>query len=117
MYSNDSTTIETHIFNKQNGNEIYFNYSKAQRINILMMLDKLVNAFFGILYKILFGCGKNNETKQTNQKTNRPHNPQSLHWGSELKVQSLFQNEIPPSYLAFLQLYWMKRKFRGKVLM
>ena len=54
-YSDDSTTTATPIFNEQNGNKIYFSDSKAQRINILMVLDKLDGPFFGILYKILFG--------------------------------------------------------------
>jgi hypothetical protein len=54
-YSDDSTAIETPIFKEQNGNKIYFSDSKAQRIDILMVLDKLDGPFFGILYKILFG--------------------------------------------------------------
>ncbi len=62
---NFSTTLETQIFNERNGNKIYFNDSKAQRIN--MVLEKLAGPFFGILYKILFGCGKSNEMKQTNK--------------------------------------------------
>ncbi len=46
---------------------------------------------------------------------NVPLNPQSLHWGSELKVQSLFWKQIASSFPAFLQLCWMKRKFQKNI--
>ncbi len=35
------------------------------------MFDKLTGSFFGILYKILFDCGKNNDKHQTSQNKKR----------------------------------------------
>jgi hypothetical protein len=84
-YSDDSTAIEIQIFNEQNGNKIYFNDSKAQRINILMVLDKFAGPFFGILYNILFGCGKNNEIKQTNQNKKQTTQPSIVALGTRIK--------------------------------
>jgi hypothetical protein len=49
-YSDSSPTIETQISIYQNGNKIYFNDSKAQRIDMHIMFD-MGGPSFGILYK------------------------------------------------------------------
>jgi hypothetical protein len=74
-YSGSSPTIETQISIDQNGNKIYFNDSKTPKIDLLVMFDKLASSFFGILYKILFDCGKNNEKHQTSQNKKRTTQP------------------------------------------
>ncbi len=55
-----------------------------------MMFDKLTGPFFGILYEILFDCEKIMKNIRPAKTKNTPHNSQSLHRESKLKVQSLF---------------------------
>ena len=54
-YFSNSSTIENQKLTEQNGNKIYLDEAQAQRVDILMVLDKLAGPVFDILYKILFG--------------------------------------------------------------
>ena len=95
-YLGNISTIVTQIFNDQNGNKTYFNGTKAQRIDILMIFDKLARSFFGILYKILFEYEKNNAIHQTSQIKKHTTQPSIVALGIRIKgVKFILERDCP----------------------